>query len=60
MNRTSPRLARQWLLPVCAETWDGYLNDINGGHVRPEHVEAALDAATGVRSPRDPSAAAPG
>ncbi|WNG90897.1 P1 family peptidase [Mycobacterium sp. ITM-2016-00318] len=27
------------------ETWDGYLNDINGGHVRPEHVEAALDAA---------------
>ncbi len=45
-NRVAPRLARQWLLPVCAETWDGYLNDINGGHVRPEHVEAALDAAT--------------
>ena len=41
------RLARQWLLPVCAETWDGYLNDINGDHVRPEHVEAALDGATG-------------
>ncbi len=46
-NRVAPRLARQWLLPVCAETWDGYLNDINGGHVRPEHVEAALDAAVG-------------
>jgi D-aminopeptidase len=45
INRVRPRLARQWLLPVCAETWDGYLNDINGGHVRPEHVEAALDAA---------------
>ena len=45
VNRVAPRLARQWLLPVCAETWDGYLNDINGGHVRPEHVEAALDAA---------------
>ena len=45
VNRIDPRLARQWLLPVCAETWDGYLNDINGGHVRPEHVEAALDAA---------------
>lgn len=30
---------------MCAETWDGYLNDINGGHVRPGHVEAALDAA---------------
>jgi D-aminopeptidase len=45
-NRVAPTLARQWLLPVCAETWDGYLNDINGGHVRPEHVEAALDSAT--------------
>ncbi|WP_370737184.1 DmpA family aminopeptidase [Mycolicibacterium aurum] len=46
-NRVAPRLARQWLLPVCAETWDGYLNDINGGHVHPAHVEAALDAASG-------------
>jgi D-aminopeptidase len=46
VNRINPRLARQWLLPVCAETWDGYLNDINGGHVRPEHVEAALDSAS--------------
>ena len=46
VNRVNPLLARQWLLPVCAETWDGYLNDINGGHVRPEHVEGALDAAT--------------
>ncbi len=25
-----PDLAEQWLLPVVAETWDGYLNDING------------------------------
>ncbi|MFB1298268.1 P1 family peptidase [Mycobacterium sp. pW049] len=46
-NRVAPRLARQWLLPVCAETWDGYLNDINGGHVRPEHAVAALDSADG-------------
>ncbi|RDH79236.1 S58 family peptidase [Mycolicibacterium moriokaense] len=46
VNRVEPLLARQWLLPVCAETWDGYLNDINGGHVREDHVEAALDAAT--------------
>jgi D-aminopeptidase len=45
VNRVNPLLARQWLLPVCAETWDGYLNDINGGHVSPEHVESALDAA---------------
>ena len=27
-----------WSLPVVAETWDGALNDINGFHVRPEHV----------------------
>ena len=47
VNRVRPQLAVQWLLPVCAETWDGLLNDINGGHVRPEHAEAALDAATG-------------
>jgi D-aminopeptidase len=36
-----------WSLPVVAETWDGYLNDINGFHVRPEHAYAALDAAKG-------------
>jgi L-aminopeptidase/D-esterase-like protein len=34
-----------WSLPVVAETWDGHLNDINGFHVRPEHVFAALDGA---------------
>jgi len=34
-----------WSLPVVGETWDGFLNDINGFHVRPEHVFAALDAA---------------
>jgi len=32
-------------LPVAAETWDGALNDINGLHVKPEHVFAALDDA---------------
>ena len=37
-----------WSLPVVAETWDGYLNDINGFHVKREHVAHALDsAATG-------------
>jgi D-aminopeptidase len=30
---------------VVAETWDGTLNDANGFHVRPEHVEAALAGA---------------
>ena len=34
-----------WALPVVAETWDGYLNDINGMHVKPEHVFRALDEA---------------
>ena len=33
-------------LPVVGETCDGLLNDINGFHVRPEHVEAAIAAAT--------------
>jgi D-aminopeptidase len=36
-----------WSLPVVAETWDGYLNDINGFHVRPEHAVAALERAAG-------------
>jgi D-aminopeptidase len=34
-----------WSLPVVGETWDGFLNDINGFHVRPEHVVAAFAAA---------------
>ena len=36
-----------WSLPVVAETWDGYLNDINGFHVKPEDVFHALDSAHG-------------
>ena len=31
--------------PVVAETWDGVLNDINGFHVKPGDVDAALDSA---------------
>jgi len=34
-----------WSLPVVAETCDGWLNDINGFHVRPEDAFHALDAA---------------
>jgi len=34
-----------WSLPVVAETWDGFLNDINGFHVKPEHAKQALDNA---------------
>lgn len=36
----------QWHLPVVGETWDGRLNDINGFHVRAEHVQAALASAS--------------
>jgi L-aminopeptidase/D-esterase-like protein len=36
-----------WGLPVVAETYDGGLNDINGFHVKPEHVLNALDRASG-------------
>jgi D-aminopeptidase len=34
-----------WSLPVVAETWDGFLNDINGFHVKPEDAFHALDVA---------------
>ena len=36
-----------WSLPVVAETWDGELNDVNGFHVKPEHVFHALETAQG-------------
>ena len=36
-----------WSLPVVAETWDGYLNDTNGFHVKPEDAFHALDSAHG-------------
>lgn len=35
-----------WLLPVVAETYDGFLNDISGFHVRERHVYEALNGAT--------------
>jgi L-aminopeptidase/D-esterase-like protein len=34
-----------WSLPIVAETWDGWLNDINGFHVKPEHAMQAIDSA---------------
>src|SRR5271170_3130305 len=40
-------LKQDWSLPVVAETWDGWLNDINGFHVKQEHVFSALDGAHG-------------
>jgi D-aminopeptidase len=45
--RTAGPDEQRWYLPVVGETYDGDLNDINGMHVRAEHVDAALDAASG-------------
>jgi len=46
-DATSGRLDNYWSLPVVGETYDGTLNDINGMHVRPEHVhEVRHDAIT--------------
>ncbi len=42
---SDPGRGSEWTLPVVAETWDGMLNDLNGFHVRPEHVHDALAAA---------------
>src|SRR5687767_9092221 len=38
-----------WGLPVVAATYDGGLNDINGFHVKPEHVLSALEGSRGDR-----------
>jgi D-aminopeptidase len=40
--RAAARPSGAWSLPVVGETWDGVLNDIDGMHVRAEHVAAAL------------------
>ncbi len=39
------RFQSLWSLPVVGETWDGYLNDINGFHVTGEHVAQSLETA---------------
>ena len=46
VSANHPEVAKQWMLPVVGETYDGDLNDINGPHVREEHVVEALDSAT--------------
>jgi D-aminopeptidase len=45
LTRPESVLPAPWALPVVAETWDGLLNDLNGFHVRPEHVAEAIAAA---------------
>ena len=48
-----------WLLPVVAETYDGWLSDAASFPVTAEHAFAALDGAARGRSPRAMSVAAP-
>jgi L-aminopeptidase/D-esterase-like protein len=45
VERFSAEEVAAWL-PVVAETWDGHLNDVNGFHIKPAHVRAALDGAS--------------
>jgi len=46
MQRQVPEaLESAWALPVAGETYDGFLNDINGHHVGFGHAFAALDDA---------------
>ncbi|HEX2194507.1 MAG TPA: P1 family peptidase [Candidatus Limnocylindria bacterium] len=45
--RKAPADRPRWSLPVVGETWDGYLNDIDGQHVTAEHLFAALLDARG-------------
>jgi D-aminopeptidase len=47
LKRPESSLPSAWALPVVAETWDGVLNDLNGFHVRPEHVHEAITEAAG-------------
>ena len=44
-QRMEGALADDFALPVSAETYDGFLNDINGFHVKAEHVFEAIDNA---------------
>ena len=39
------KISQPWSLPVVAETFDGYLNDINGFHIRKKHVFDAIENA---------------
>ena len=40
-----PSVAAQWLLPVVAETWDGYLNEINRIVISKDDAKRAIDSA---------------
>ncbi len=48
-ERLGPDLSLYLSAPIVAETWDGFLNDINGHHITTEHVFTVLDALVGAR-----------
>ncbi len=45
-QRANGTAFQPWSLPVVAETYDGSLNDINGFHVKAEHLVSAIDNAS--------------
>jgi D-aminopeptidase len=45
-QRSWPRLI-EYVIPIVGETYDGFFNDIDGGHIQPRHAFQALDAARG-------------
>ena len=46
LKHLPPKIVQDaWSLPVVAETWDGWLNDLNGFHVKPQDAFDALDSA---------------
>lgn len=45
VRERGPEAGHFWGLPVVGETWDGVLSDLNGFHVRSEHVFQAIAAA---------------
>ncbi|MFC9269116.1 P1 family peptidase [Streptomyces zhihengii] len=45
MNAQPGTAGERWHLPVVAETYDGYLNDIDGDHITPALAREALDTA---------------
>jgi D-aminopeptidase len=44
-DAVASRLPANGLMPVVGETWDAWLNDVEGRHVHAEHVFAAMDSA---------------
>ena len=45
-SRSSASAESAWSLPVVGETWDGWLNDVDGQHVRAAHLDEAFEGAT--------------